>query len=90
MTHTVEDYGRPEYLDGSMMQYALSNESGERNAYVGGEKRARLYAAAPDLYEALQALLRYATKYDGFGRDYEVVTDRAYAALAKARGEVVG
>ncbi len=49
-----------------------------------GHANARLIAAAPELYEALQAFVNWRYAEDP---DDGSVTDAAYAALAKARGE---
>lgn len=48
---------------------------------------ARLIAAAPCLYDALDDLLNYSGGADS-ALDDEYVVERARAALAKARGEV--
>jgi hypothetical protein len=48
------------------------------------EANARLIAAAPELYEALNALLTYVA---GFDREGLPVFEQSAAALAKARGE---
>lgn len=46
---TVKDWGRPEYLDGAQMQYAVTNEKTWSIAYVGNLADAELFALAPEL-----------------------------------------
>lgn len=48
------------------------------------DEDAHLIAAAPELYEALEAVISYGAMT---GADW--VSDKVYAALAKARGETV-
>lgn len=85
--HTIEDYGSPEYLDGAMMQFALANGKGQRTAYVATLDDARRYAAAPDLLEALEAILGQrdlnAARLDSALHLWV----HARAAIAKATGE---
>jgi hypothetical protein len=50
-----------------------------------GQANARLIAAAPDMFEALDELLNYSGGADSALED-EYVVARAIAALAKARG----
>jgi hypothetical protein len=57
------------------------NESGHANA-----ADAHLIAAAPEMYEALQAMLTLAPDPLG-GVTYRAIRERALAALAKAEGQ---
>jgi hypothetical protein len=52
------------------------------------ESEATLFAAAPDLYEALEALLPMIDCVDGLTKvEWRPEAAKARAALAKARGE---
>ena len=58
--------------------------------YKRGEANAALIAAAPDLYEALADIMgneKFHTMIGGNPIAVEALMTRAYAALAKARGE---
>ena len=57
----------------------------ESRPLVEQEASARLIAAAPDMYEALNALFGFDAKYDG--QKWNDSVKMAIAALAKARGE---
>ena len=68
-----------------------------RGPFARREANARLISAAPDLYEALQDLLEARVHLDAEGYTEVKYADtesgkeavkKAYAALAKARGEV--
>lgn len=53
------------------------------------EANARLIATAPELYEALEGLVRYAIAVRhtaGMGKDQSARLERAQAVLVKARG----
>lgn len=52
------------------------------------EANARLMAAAPELYEALEELLQDIQQYEAWQRPARAV-DVARAAIAKARGEAL-
>ena len=83
--HTVEDFGQPEYLDGAMMRFALSNEQDRRTAYVATKENAVLYAAAPALLEALVNLYGIA-EAEGIVGD-RTTLEAARAAIHSATGE---
>ena len=59
----------------------------EQEEDTGGIDDAHLIAAAPDMYEALEALLSLRHNQCGCG-SADCLCDRALAALKKARGEV--
>lgn len=86
----VEDFGCPDYLDGIRSRYAVRNESGEPIAYAFDADEARMIAAAPCMFEALEEFSR---EYDGFedgNGDPCPVLAKARAAIARARGEQDG
>lgn len=87
--HTVEDFGQPEYLDGAQMRFALSDERGLRSAYVGKKAHATLYAAAPDLLEALIEAQRHWHHMIGLSSppEFHRVNARMAAAIAKATAQ---
>lgn len=49
----VEDLGLPEYLDGNRSRFTVRSKSGAPIAYAFDADEARIFAAAPDLLEAL-------------------------------------
>lgn len=54
------------------------------------EANARLIAAAPDMLEALDAVHKFAAKFDGMAErspEEEAVLEMVHAAISKARGE---
>ena len=73
----------------------VHGEWGDAPDMIYGEVRqeqidanARLIAAAPELYEALEAMVAaWHTRYCDDGPDLDEIEQRARAALAKARGE---
>lgn len=65
---------------------ALANIADEAEAKVV----AHLIAAAPDILEALEALLKLAHgSFEGTSDENDAVLDAAAAAIAKARGEAI-
>ena len=49
--------------------------------HSGNEANANLIASAPDMFDALQAIV------DAFGDQYSLLIDQCKAALSKAKGE---
>ncbi len=50
----LTDDGSPTYLDGCQAQYYIDDRDGRTIAFVKDAEYANLFAAAPDLLEALQ------------------------------------
>lgn len=65
----------------------IDAETRETLAMVATAEDARLIAAAPDLYEALAALVERGWRAEDIGPDDPEPFDAGRAALAKARGE---
>lgn len=62
-------------------------ESGTAVAWVNSKKDATLFAAAPDLLEALEELAAECSIQDGeTGRPFRVTVELALAAITKAKG----
>jgi hypothetical protein len=74
------------YGGGSQMLCPLASDGIEAPDPSQREANARLIAAAPDLYEALDELLNYSGGAD-HGLDDPYVVERANAALSKARAQ---
>lgn len=85
-SHTVEDFGQPEYLDGAQMRFALADEHGRRSAYVGTQTHAVLYASAPDLLEAAREALAQVRASDDFNLRRGHQAAALERAIAKATG----
>lgn len=82
---------RAERISGTSGQYLITD--GKKHlALVPSGANARLYAAAPDMYEALEAAV---SEYGKPGGPWNVPSepgtwiDKARAALTKARGEKI-
>lgn len=71
--------------DGEFVNYLCDSRYGDGRKDPTAEVNARLIAAAPELYEALRALLD--GPGDGFGHPSEAERQKARAALAKVKGE---
>lgn len=85
----VDDFGEPDYLDGVKSQFMIYTGSArEPIAYAFEEDRARLIAAAPDMYQALQEARTITLQTaEATGLHRPALIARIDAALAKARGE---
>jgi hypothetical protein len=62
---------------------------GDPRPATENEANARLIAAAPELYEALDYLARYHKSGGNEGDPDEAASRKAFAALTKARGEAL-
>ena len=91
----VEDWGEPDYLDGIEAQFAVKSiVEDSRLAFVFDEADAHLYAAAPEMYAALEKIAHRVPIMASEGeyrRGQEDALDACRKAampiLAKARGE---
>lgn len=91
MSHTPGPWKIQEF---SAQTYMISTfQNGLIAQHVPGEANARLIAAAPELYEALEELRDKVWRIIDLHRDSEaraaanMALERANAALAKARGD---
>jgi hypothetical protein len=75
----------PDKIELRAGQRAVLSKTGPVVTWVHDDADAALIAAAPEMYEALDELLRVAS---AFTHDQLDAKERGRAALAKARGEV--
>lgn len=82
----VEDFDVHALVDGRSRLVAEVSAPGKATTPHTLPANARLIAAAPEMYEALRALVGMLSGFPDVG-DVPTTIDSALAALAKARGE---